>query len=349
MKKIFSLFTFCFSLFAAAVLLAACEKQIDIDVDDLEPQVVVKAQTEVGTPLSVGLTYSRPVYGNFYVYYGDDYFRKVTDATVTLTVDGTATETTTHNSGTYTFAHIPQPGEVLKLNISVPGHDEVSATDTVPLRPNISDIDTSSTIGDGYFDVMQNINIDFSLNDDASVDNYYSIRLREVDTIITTYSDNNGNIVSQDASMDEFYCWFECTDYLLVSNTNIDVDIEDPTVSSTYSGTAMYFTDATINGQSHRIRIKPRQYSWGYGYYDYEDYYPSDITANVTLYLEVTAFSRDLYLYRQTINSYIDDELLGFFSEPVQVHSNISGGIGIFGVSSTTVNQITLRPFSIYK
>lgn len=347
MKKIFTLFAFHFALFITAAMMAACEKQIDIDVDDLEPQVVVKAQTEVGTPLSVGLTYSRPVYGNFYVYYGEDYFQKVTDATVILTVDGTTAETATASDGTYTFAHIPQPGEVLSIGISVPGRDEVTATDTVPLRPSITDIDTSSAVGDGYFDVMQNMNIDFTLNDDASTNNYYSIRLREVDTIITTYRDDNGNIVSQDTSMDEFYCWFECTDYLLVSNT--DIDIEDPTVSSTYSGTAMYFTDATINGQSHLIRIKPRQYSWGYDYYDYEDYYPSDVTANATLYLEVTAFSRDLYLYRQTMNSYDDDELLGFFSEPVQVHSNINGGIGIFGVSSTTVKQIHLRPFSIYK
>ena len=334
---------------ASALLLAGCEKQIQIDLEDLEQQVVVRAENEAGSPIAMRLSLSRPAFGSFYVYNDEDYFPTVTDATVTLTVNGTSTETATRDGSTYTLAHTPQPGEVLKLNISVPGRDEVTATDTVPLRPSITDIDTSSAIGDGYFDVMQNMNIDFTLNDDASVSNYYSIRLREVDTIITTYCDNNGNIVSQDTSMDEFYCWFECTDYLLVNNTDIDIDIEDPTVSSTYSGTAMYFTDATINGQSHRIRIKPIQYSWGYGYYDYEDYYPSDITANVTLYLEVSALTRDLYLYRQTMNSYSDDELLGFFSEPVQVHSNISGGIGIFGVSSTTVKQIPLRPFSIYK
>lgn len=335
-------------LLLAAVVLAACEKQIDIDIEDMDPQVVVKGQNEVGGPLLIDLTYSRPVYGNYYVYYGDDYFPKVTDATVTLTIDGATTETATRNGGTYTFLHVPQPGEVLSLSINVPGRDEVKATDTVPLRPDITDIDTSGISGNNYFDVMQNLNIDFLLNDDASTKNYYSLRLREVDTIISTYRDEAGNIVSQDTSVNDFYCWFECTDYLLVNNTSLDIDIEDPTVSSTYSGTAMYFTDATINGQSHRIRIKPRQYYWGYGYSDYEDY-TTDITANISLYLEVTALSRDLYLYQQTMNSYDDDELLAFFSEPVQIHSNVENGIGIFGFSSKTTVQVPLRPITINK
>ena len=48
--------------------------------------------------------------------------------------------------------------------------------------------------------------------------------------------------------------------------------------------------------------------------------------------LEVTNPTRDLYLFRQTVDSYSYDDLLGTFTEPVQIHSNIDGGIGIFGV-----------------
>ena len=48
--------------------------------------------------------------------------------------------------------------------------------------------------------------------------------------------------------------------------------------------------------------------------------------------LEATGLTRDLYLFRRTLDSYSYDDLLGTFTEPVQIHSNINGGIGIFGV-----------------
>ena len=52
------------------------------------------------------------------------------------------------------------------------------------------------------------------------------------------------------------------------------------------------------------------------------------------LTLEVVSLSRDHYLYQATKESYNGDAILDFFTEPVQIHSNIQGGIGIFGVAS---------------
>ncbi len=330
-------------LLIAAAMLAACEKQIDIDIEDQESKVVVNAQGAEGSPLSVDLTYSRPVYGVFYVRYDEDYFQKVTNATVSLTVDGGAAETATRNGGTYSFSHIPQPGEELALSISVPGHDEITATTTVPQQPSVTDIDTSyDNHNYDYYTTLQ-MNINFTLNDQASTDDYYSIRLRREDTVIYIERDNMGNIVVQDTDISQYYQFFNCTDYLLVNNTSIDID--DPTASRTYSGTEMLFTDATINGMGHNIKL---ELSDNYGYDDYY-YKATDTTIYYSgLYLEVTALSRDLYLYHQTMNSYNEDELLSFFSEPVQIHSNIDGGIGIFGISSKTTIQIPQRPTSLY-
>lgn len=336
MKKILS-------ILAAALLLTACEKQIDIDIENSESMVVVKALNEAGNPLVVDLTYSRPTFGSFYVRYGEDYFPKVTDATVTLSIDGGAVDTATRNGGTYTFAHIPQTGEELKLTVSVPGHDEVTASATVPAMPTVSAIDTSN-IGNGYnydyYNPILNTTIHFTITDPMETADFYSVRLREVASTIITQYDSDRNIISRDTSVDDNYMWFSCTDYLLVNSTDIDdvLDVEDPTASTTYYGREMLFTDATINGQSHRIRIAP-EYGFSYEYIDY-DADSVEHTTIVTLYLEVTALSRDIYLYRQTMNNYDYDEILSFFSEPIQVHSNINGGIGIFGVSTKTVNKV---------
>ena len=105
----------------------------------------------------------------------------------------------------------------------------------------------------------------------------------------------------------------------------------------------MLFTDATINGMNHNIKLS----TYYIIYWDDYSENSSDSTVFRSGYtLEVTALSRDLYLYRQSMNSYSDDELLGFFSEPVQVHSNIDGGIGIFGVSSKNALTIPIRRVS---
>lgn len=328
----------------AAIMLVACEKQIDIDVEDMESQVVVKAQNEVGTPLSMSLTYSRPAYGSYYIRYGEDYFTKITNATVTLSVNGAATETATSNDGTYSFAHIPQPGEVLELSIAVPGRDKVTATAMVPTQPNISNIDTSYSYNGDYSYYYLQQNISFTLSDPSAHDDYYSVRLREVDTVVYIHRDDDGNTTGTDTTYEEYYRFFECTDYLLVSNVGVDLD--DPTSARTFSGTEMLFTDATINGMSHNIKIKDLNDRYWENIYDEKSYDSTAIHSH--LYLEVTSLSRDLYLYRQTMNSYSDDELLGFFSEPVQVHSNIKGGIGIFGVSSKSTFFIPSRPVTSY-
>lgn len=324
-------------LLLAAVFAVACEKQIDIDIKNQEAQVVVMGQNEVGKAISVDLTYSRPTFSTFYVRDGESYFQEITDATVTLGIDGGAALTASQNNGTYTFAHVPMPGERLTLTVSMPGKDAVSASATVPQSPAISNIDTSHSNADSYYELSQTA-VQFTLADPAGTADYYSIRLREVATTVVTQRDSTGAILSQDTTVDSHYQWFSCTDYLLVSNTSLDLD--DPTETNTFYGSELLFTDATINGQNHRINLKQS----GYGCYSYEyDDIGADAveyTTTIDLFLEVTALTRDLYLYRQTMENYDYDEILSFFSEPTQIHSNIDGGIGIFGVSNKTVKQV---------
>lgn len=325
------------------IILVGCEKQIDIDIEDMEPQVVVSAQGEVGMPLSVDLTYSRPVYGSFYVYNGEDYFPKITDATVTLNVNGGASETATRNGGTYSFTHVPQPGEELELTIVVPGKEPTKAKATVPLAPQVGDINMVTRTQQPDIDGNTNtaLSIFVPLTDRAGTDDYYSIVLYRCDTVVYTYYDSTGAVSFYDTIVNE-QDWFECQDQLVVTDIDMEDALEGSAAVPSFFGSEMLFTDAYINGTTHSIELLMDVY---YGYYWAEGryidgyYYYSDdfsFVVHSTFHVEVSAISRDLYLYRQTKNSYSDDELLGFFSEPVQIHSNIDGGIGIFGVSSKT-------------
>lgn len=343
------LFIIPFSFF---LLLVGCEKQIDIDIEDLESQVVVQSQGEAGVPLAVSLTYSRPTFGSFYVYYGEDYFQSVTDATVTLSVNGGASETATRDGGTYTFTHMPQPGEELELAISVPGKDEVKASATVPLPAQVGDITVSTVTElpdiDGNADV--NISVFVPLTDRASSDDYYSIMMTRYDTTIYTYYDEADAVSFYDTVIYE-RDWFECQDQLLVNDMD-PVDAIEGMSIPTFYGSEMLFTDAYINGTTHSIELRTyadiyyynNEGRWrddGNGYY-MEYPYRFTYVIHSTFKIEVITLTRDLYLYRQTMDNYSDDELLGYFSEPVPIHSNINGGIGIFGLSSKKTYSVTL-------
>ena len=62
----------------------------------------------------------------------------------------------------------------------------------------------------------------------------------------------------------------------------------------------------------------------------------------IKLILVVTTYSRDRYLYEVTEQMYEDDPYATLFSEPVQIHTNINGGIGIFGASARTSFSIEM-------
>ena len=65
---------------------------------------------------------------------------------------------------------------------------------------------------------------------------------------------------------------------------------------------------------------------------------------NTQYLLEVTSLSRDRYLYERTTYLYDDDPFESLFSEPVQIHSNISGGIGIFAARNRSILPIPIQP-----
>lgn len=327
-------------LVAVAALMSACEKRIDIDIEDQQQKVVVKSDNCIGEDVSIALTLSRPVYGSFYVRNGEDYFSKVTDATATLSVDGTQLSAT-REGNIYTFAHQPQPGDELTLKVEVPGHEAVSATATVPYPPTVENVvlDTSAR---GFYGST----LHFTLADNGSSGDYYAVRVHLLDTAIWTEYTETDSVLSCDTNVTDEYVMFLCTDYLIVDNTSLETMMEpdDPEAAVTVYTDELLFTDANINGQRHKLTININS---PYGYYDEsrKDYDIEDLDHNVVnrhriASLEVLSVSRDVYLYRQTLDAYDDDEILNFFSEPVQIHSNINGGIGVFGVNAVFEKEI---------
>ncbi len=290
------------AILAALLMLGACTKDLEMDFDDIEPQVVAMSCVEPDSTLMLRLTYSR-------FFLSDRPFRTIDDATASLTVNGTVTEEVVAAAGgNYGFAYRPQPGDRLDLRVSVPGRDAVSASTTVPHPASLANL-RASLISHDQYDCTYSVR--FTLDDPADEDNFYIIRVINH----RHYSDEYGNH-DRDA-----YCRFSCNDYLLTEGIDLGslLDGDNP---GEYYGGEFFFTDGNINGLSHEVELLCST----------ENEAPE-------LYLVITSCSRDRYLYEFSTRSHDDD----IFGEPMQVHCNIDGGIGIFAARSRSVLPIPLQ------
>lgn len=324
MKRI----AFCL-LFFSALLLAGCEeKVIDIDPGVIENKVVAIAHVETDSTINLRLTRSR-------FFLDTRPFSEITDATVSLKVNGAATTTpVSRDGGNYAVSYVPQPGDHLELSVDVPGRETVTAETTVPATPVIGNLRRTYGVGT-YGDSTTTIH--FRLTDDGSQANYYGIRLRYEDTVYHSYNHNPYiDTIIMDTTVESYYLEFSCSDLLITDNTDLNYVLNDGSVSTQW----LAFSDDKINGTVHEVSLTYSLYRDDYayetydvekGFFDIYEYSPKRV------FVEVTSYTRDRYLYEVTVSSYSDDILTSMFTEPVLVHTNVKGGIGIFAAMSRTI------------
>lgn len=304
----------------AAMLLAACEKEIHIDLEDQQPLVVAHSFVEAGKPASVVLTLSSPIFG----YHSNDYysateFTPVTDATATLVVNGSSTYTAQRDGNNYTFAYTAQVGDQLQLKLQAPGYDDMEATTTVPVPARVDPASVSLVLADNDADEwwLDSDVLKFELQDPADEENYYSFRVLVRKYYEPVFSPSGELVGCADSSVR--YMTYGSDDPLLLdaSISTIFNDFYDDYVDSR----ELFVSDSRFNGATHTFKF---------------DLYSSGLYSNdhveTRLDFQVVTYSRDEFNYRLGFSESNDvDEVLEFFSEPRQVYSNIEGGAGVFG------------------
>lgn len=313
-------------IFAAlmAMVSASCEKIIDFNGDITDPYIVVISKPETDSIWMMRVSQSR-----FFLSSADA--PSIDNAQVIVTVNGNESTATSEGSGMYNTGIVPHPGDSLSIRVIAPNRGEVTAGCRIPQRPNVSDftIEYDTTMYEHYWTdindstrvnryVEGNINLHFKLNDPANERNYYMVRL-------ATYTG------------EWYYRWFEINDDILfdIDATNEVFDLYE---NEDNSGTSVSFSDERINGLTHPITI-----SLYVGTISPNTYFdePNQVLEFYPTRIEVYAISRDQYLFNKTLRAAGNqDDFLQILSEPVQVHSNINGGIGILGASSKTVLNV---------
>jgi hypothetical protein len=151
----------------------------------------------------------------------------------------------------------------------------------------------------GYMDVEFNIEI----QDDAAVNNFYSIIAYYLDTLFI-----------DDSSSYEVYL------------QKLDIASDDIFIDEASDWNEVIFTDELFNGQKISIKINS----------DIQSYQPG-----MVIYWTLINHSEDYFMYKKTFNVYQSVEG-NPFAEPVQVFSNIKNGYGIFAGYSHSITTFQL-------
>jgi len=96
------------------------------------------------------------------------------------------------------------------------------------------------------------------------------------------------------------------------------------------------FNDDLLDGKEYKLKIKTNSYN----YYNYDN---SEVVRNEIL-VELQSLSPSYYMFQKTLEaSNNTDGFMEYFSEPVQIYTNVKGGIGILGSYSSSFYTIPLK------
>ena len=295
-----------------ALICQACQKEIDLKLDEYEPKLAISSLFEQDSNFYFSITESQSVLDN-------DTFPPLQNASITLTNSLGETETITslvdhvfyyQSKRVYKSNMRARAGLTYNISVSHPNHASASATASISNGVKITSLDTQSVLEFGYPTLR--VNMTFQ---DPPEANYYELKLFAYAPEII-YDQNTWEISDTIMSYQEVY-------YSFPSDGLID------------NGNNSIFSDELFNGKQYTLSFNTDKY--------YLDYLLEGIEAfpdaEVFLLTELRSISKEYYDYQTSLNEYWNADG-NPFAQPVQVFTNIENGFGIFagfGKSSDTL------------
>ena len=302
--------------------LAACTKEVDFTGTQSDPMLVVNGLQKVDRPVSLSVEKS-----TFFLDEQPDC--RVKDVHVDLYVNGVFKESLQVRDSLekeeyyiwtdegevlkerlrYAFnycegAYVPNDGDVLRFEVSSSEFETATAEVTMPEAPNVISFDTVRVESGHEYETK--VRFALKLNDPAGMDYY--------------------NLCPKDGMTG-----FTSSDPVFTDLMSVD-DIEDVFGDNDYYGYGQYnlFSDKFFDGSEYSVSMEISIYT----YDEFESPFYEPFT------LEVTRLDANLYQYLRSYTAYSNsdpDSMVGMFTEPVQVYSNVKNAIGVVGAQSRPV------------
>ena len=306
-------------LMAVAILmmgLASCVKEIEFKGEQSEPMLVVNGVQQVGMPSRLCVEKSQ-----FFMDLGNDY--RVKDVMVDLYVNGAFKESLKVCDSLISEIHWVWDEETQEE------HEELY----LEYAFNYCEGEYVLCAGDQLRYVVSSSEVET-----ATVE----VTMPEVPNVVsfdTVSVDQNNNVISfalvlDDPASRDFYnlyprdamSGFTSSDPVFAELLNFELE-ELVGESNDYYGYGYYnvFDDTYFNGKRYTVSMKKAV--WG-------------LADSEPFVLEVSRVDEHLYRYKKTYEAYSESDpngLLGMFTEPVQVYSNVQNGAGIVAAQSRPV------------
>lgn len=322
-------------------ILLSCETEIPFNGAETNPVLVVNCLACTDSVIQATVSASRFFLSNEYE------FPAVTDATVALFVNGIFTENLTHTGlGIYRGNYIPAEGDVVRLNVSATGFKPVWAENAFPIATTgfqvdstITKTDTIPLVNGNYYNyggggggdygnpTWDTIGTTFSyiheykvrFSNPGGVPNYYRLVVHQ-QTLANGYPLVNSYLNN-----------FE--DLVFGTKTNNLEGIFTESKTDRYN----VFSDELIDGKTHTITFAYAQPFYTIIDSSYKSWTVGD-ERSVTIDLQ--AISKSYYLYLVSLKALESSD--PFMSEPVQIYTNINGGLGILGTRTNKLRKFIL-------
>ena len=302
--------------FIASVLLAiACEKELDVDLVNDNPKLVINALFTPDSTWMVDLTRNAHILDPYPT------FPAVPDAVVTIVnQNNEIVETLSYSKvkdtrsyppadrGVYRGKIVPVHGQVYTIKAETNHTASVQATGRVPSAVHLTLLETDSS----HYQSDKKIEMKIGFSDRSDEKNYYQIKILMKTKVSSWYPASAG-------AKDTIRTSYE-------SEVRLESIDESPEINS---GTI--FPDNYFNGKAKTVRFNfqvSTPYTSPYSRQEYTDY--RIVLMNV---------SEEYYKYFTSINLY-NDSNDNPLAQPVQIFNNIENGFGIFAGYSATMIRL---------
>jgi hypothetical protein len=295
-------------------VLAACEKNVTIDIPQRAPRLVLDGQLGKGQPFQISVGKSRGILQplNYNLSLEDNYVVK--DARPIVFENNTPIDTLVFSPSDYRYKtirnKIVRDGFTYTLKVTAPNFEQAEATTIVPSQSQIASVTRVANArknADGNF--MDQITI--KLNDPSEVNHYQ----------ISFFAAAN----------------FGGTGYPITCLSSTDKDLEsigdntDPTATDNcFDGSQLLMKDVNFNGGTKVLTV----------------YIESSQLMNNSSggmihrpFVKVYRITADHFKYIKSLNTF-ENTAGNPFAEPVNVYSNISNGYGLFSAYTMAVDTL---------
>lgn len=330
-----------FSILALSLILVSCERDVEFNGEVTNPLIAVNSFVTPDSTVTAYISMSRFFLKDSIAY------RNVNNADVNLWINGVFKEKLNLDSiGIYKGYYKPTLSDQFKLTVDVPQMKQVSASSSFTRAPLILSIDTQKVLiskeillySSGDTQVVKNnykVNYKLKFTDNGNQKNFYRLIVKKVSYqgVWNRYTNKVDTVIDNGLPQ---HSDFNFTDVVSGNTTDPLADGSTSPVAMLLSNANnMYhvFSDDIFNGKPYSLQFSTN-ITKNIKNIDYSSL--SDIKHEV--YIGLQCISYDYYLYLKTRGA---SYAANYFSEPVKVHNNIDGGVGVLG-SYTTSNIVKI-------